>query len=189
MPVFYSSPALHDARQPAPFIRSSRRHPFAEAAALLVVVVDCCNNYPGQTAHLQPAPHYERTESDRGVQGDVPDVSRSVLVSSSSPGQSASGRRLGGLFINQFMDTFYTLAPTAGASLRWTAWLTETRTRTEAEAMLYDNPRHRSSRSPRRRSPSRRPIRSPTPTPIRRLIPTRRPPARRHDHRSAGHDR
>ncbi len=64
-----------------------------------------------------------------------------MLVSSSSPGQfSLGGEGSGGLFINQFMDTFYTLAPTAGASLTWTAWLTETRTRTEAEAMLYDNP-------------------------------------------------
>jgi|GEM_PF-1199292 len=105
---------------------------------LLVVLADCCNNYPSQAGY----PFHQPTIRDssqyaQAFQQLFVDFQGTVLASGCEPGQfSLGGQGQGGLFTNTFMDSFYSLAGTQSV-LIWDDVLSKTKTDAKAEALQY----------------------------------------------------
>ncbi len=103
---------------------------------LLVVLADCCNNYPEPAARQwprwEPRPSAALEHNFRELFVEFAGV---VIASGSSPGQYSLGAEgVGGLFVNMFMNAVVTLGESE-ADLTWAEVFAKTRADTREVAL------------------------------------------------------
>jgi hypothetical protein len=105
---------------------------------LLVVMADCCNNYPEQAQPKPPARPTSGPAVTAAFRALFVESAGTVLASGASPGQfSYGGQGAGGMFTNTFLESFYSLAPSSGSSLTWESVLSTARADTAAAAQSF----------------------------------------------------
>jgi hypothetical protein len=104
---------------------------------LLIVIADCCNNYPDQAAHPGPRVSPFRPVDSESFKRLFLNFAGTILASGCQPGQySLGGQGYGGVFTNCFLESFYSLAETKPDSMTWEEVFIKARADTQAEAEL-----------------------------------------------------
>lgn len=108
----------------------------AKSPRLLVVLADCCNNYPEPAARRWPRWRPRPSDAlEHNFRALFLQFAGTVIASGSSPGQYSLGAEgVGGLFINMFMNAVVTLGETE-TDLTWAEALAKTADDTLAIAL------------------------------------------------------